>query len=111
MVMWCVDVSGCSVEAHDVQMGNQPPCVLVRLTSGTAPGSPAGRLVADATSWSVRVRRLLPIVAMLGGALVGGALLRWVSVAAPLWLAAALLVCCAATAHAATGRPQSQTWQ
>ena len=68
-------------------------------------------LAADATSWSVRVRRLIPIVAMLGGALVGGALLRWVSVAAPLWLAAALLVCCAVTAHAATGRPQSQTWQ
>jgi uncharacterized membrane protein YoaK (UPF0700 family) len=68
-------------------------------------------LVADATSWSVRVRRLIPIVAMLGGALVGGALLRWVSVAAPLWLAAALLVCCAVTAHAATGRAQSQTWQ
>jgi uncharacterized membrane protein YoaK (UPF0700 family) len=33
-------------------------------------------LVADATPWSVRVRRLVPIVAMLGGALAGGALLR-----------------------------------
>jgi uncharacterized membrane protein YoaK (UPF0700 family) len=68
-------------------------------------------LVADATSWSVRVRRLVPIVAMLGGALAGGALLRWVSVAAPLWLAAALLVACAVTAYAATRRPQSQAWQ
>ena len=29
-------------------------------------------LVADATPWSVRVRRLVPIVAMLGGALAGG---------------------------------------
>jgi uncharacterized membrane protein YoaK (UPF0700 family) len=68
-------------------------------------------LVADATSWSVRFRRLVPITAMLGGALVGGALLRWVSIAAPLWLAAALLVCCAVTAQAATRRPQSQTWR
>ncbi len=67
-------------------------------------------LVADATSWSVRFRRLVPIVAMLGGALAGGALLRWVSLAAPLWLAAALLVSCAVTAHAATRRPQSQAW-
>jgi uncharacterized membrane protein YoaK (UPF0700 family) len=38
-------------------------------------------LVADATSWSVRFRRLIPIVAMLGGALTGGALLRWVGTA------------------------------
>jgi uncharacterized membrane protein YoaK (UPF0700 family) len=68
-------------------------------------------LVADATSWSVRARRLVPVVAMLGGALAGGALLRWVSTAAPLWLAAALLVSCAVTAHAATRRPQSQAWQ
>jgi Protein of unknown function (DUF1275) len=34
-------------------------------------------LVADATSWSVRGRRLVPIVAMLGGAFAGGVLLRW----------------------------------
>jgi uncharacterized membrane protein YoaK (UPF0700 family) len=68
-------------------------------------------LVADATSWSVRFRRLVPIVAMLGGALAGGALLRWVSTAAPLWLAAALLISCAVIAHAATRRPQSQAWQ
>jgi uncharacterized membrane protein YoaK (UPF0700 family) len=40
-------------------------------------------LVADATSTSVRIRRLVPIVAMLGGALIGGVLLRWVSLAAP----------------------------
>jgi uncharacterized membrane protein YoaK (UPF0700 family) len=68
-------------------------------------------LVADATSWWVRLRRLEAVAAMLGGALVGGALLRWVSVAAPLWLAAVVLVSCAATAHAATKRPQSQAWQ
>jgi uncharacterized membrane protein YoaK (UPF0700 family) len=68
-------------------------------------------LVADATSWSVRVRRLVPIVAMLGGALAGGALLRYVSTAAPLWLAAALLISCAVTAHVASRRPQSHAWR
>ena len=68
-------------------------------------------LVADATTWSVRLRRLVPIVAMLGGALTGGALLRWVSTPTPLWLAAALLISCAATAHTATRRPQSSAWQ
>jgi uncharacterized membrane protein YoaK (UPF0700 family) len=68
-------------------------------------------LVADATSWSVRGRRLVPVAAMLGGALAGGALLRWVSVAAPLWLAAAVLVCAAVTAHLATRRPRSAQWR
>jgi uncharacterized membrane protein YoaK (UPF0700 family) len=68
-------------------------------------------MVADATSWSVRLRRLISVVAMLGGALTGGILLRWVSTAAPLWLAAALLSGCAVTAHAASRRPQSQAWQ
>jgi uncharacterized membrane protein YoaK (UPF0700 family) len=68
-------------------------------------------LVADATSWSVRVRRLVPVVAMLVGALAGGALLRWVSTAAPLWAAAALLSVCAVTAYAATRRREAQAWQ
>jgi uncharacterized membrane protein YoaK (UPF0700 family) len=68
-------------------------------------------LVADATSWSVRIWRLVPVVAMLSGALVGGALVRWASTAAPLWAAAALLSACAVTAYAATQRPQSQTWR
>ncbi|MFZ1114625.1 MAG: hypothetical protein WAN44_02230 [Propionibacteriaceae bacterium] len=45
------------------------------------------------------------------GALVGGVLLRWVALAAPLWLAAVLLVACAAGAYAATRRPQSLTWR
>ena len=48
---------------------------------------------------------------MLAGALTGGVLLRWIGLAAPLWLAAALLVACAAGAHLAVGRPQSQTWR
>jgi uncharacterized membrane protein YoaK (UPF0700 family) len=68
-------------------------------------------LVADATSWSIRLRRLVPIGAMLGGALAGGALLRWVSTPAPLWIATALLLSCALTAHAATRRPQSHAWR
>jgi uncharacterized membrane protein YoaK (UPF0700 family) len=68
-------------------------------------------LVADATSWSIRFRRLVPIAAMLGGALAGGALLRWVSTPAPLWAATALLISCAVIAHAATRRPQSHVWR
>jgi uncharacterized membrane protein YoaK (UPF0700 family) len=68
-------------------------------------------LVADTTSQSVRGRRLISVLAMLGGALMGGVLLRWVALAAPLWLAAILLVACAAGAYAATRRPQSLTWR
>jgi uncharacterized membrane protein YoaK (UPF0700 family) len=68
-------------------------------------------MVADATSWSVRLRRLIAIVAMLGGALTGGILLRWVSATAPLWLAAALLCAVAVSAYAASRRPASQAWQ
>jgi uncharacterized membrane protein YoaK (UPF0700 family) len=68
-------------------------------------------LVADAASSSVRARRLVAILAMLSGALLGGALLRWVSLAAPLWLAAVVLLSCAATASAATRRPHSQEWR
>ncbi len=53
----------------------------------------------------------MPIVAILAGAIAGGALLRWVSVAASLWLATALLTTCAATAYAATRRPNSEDWR
>ena len=68
-------------------------------------------LVADKTPRSVRARRLISVLAMLVGALTGGVLLRWTFLAAPLWLAAALLVACAACAYAASSRPQSQTWR
>jgi hypothetical protein len=44
-------------------------------------------LVADTTASSVRGRRLISVLAMLAGALTGGVLLRWVALAAPLWLA------------------------
>ena len=59
----------------------------------------------------LRAPRLISVLAMLVGALTGGVLLRWVALAAPLWLAAVLLVACAAGAYAATRRPQSLTWQ
>ncbi|HEX3930114.1 MAG TPA: YoaK family protein [Nocardioides sp.] len=67
-------------------------------------------LVADATSVKVRFRRLLPVLAMLGGALVGGALLRWLGPSAPLWIAAALLASVAVGAHVAIRRPTSEAW-
>jgi uncharacterized membrane protein YoaK (UPF0700 family) len=68
-------------------------------------------LVADTTPRSVRGRRLISVLAMLAGALTGGVLLRWVAIAAPLWLAAVLLVGCAAGAYLAAGRPQSESWR
>lgn len=68
-------------------------------------------LVADATSWSVRGRRLVPVLAMLAGALAGGLLLRLVNVAASLWLAAALLAACSAIAYAASRLPQAESWR
>ena len=49
-------------------------------------------LVADSTPRSARTRRLISILAMLVGALTGGVLLRWVTLDAPLWLAAVPLV-------------------
>ena len=68
-------------------------------------------LVADTTTPSVRGRRLTSVLAMLAGALAGGVLLRWVALAAPLWLATVLLAACAAGAYLAAGRPQSESWR
>ena len=68
-------------------------------------------LVADSTPSSVRARRVISVLAMLAGALAGGVLLRWVDLSAPLWLATAILVACAAGAYAATGRAESQAWR
>jgi len=68
-------------------------------------------LVADTTPQSVRSRRVVSVLAMLAGALIGGILLRWVALAAPLWLASVFLVACAAGAFAAASRPQSQAWR
>ena len=68
-------------------------------------------LVADTTPPLVRARRLISVLAMLAGALAGGVLLRWVALALPLWLAAVMLVDCAAGAYLAAGRPQSESWR
>ncbi len=67
-------------------------------------------LVADDTSWSVRLRQAVPVLAMLAGAFAGGAPLRSVDTGAPLWAAAALLVCSATAAHVATRRAHSEVW-
>jgi predicted MFS family arabinose efflux permease len=48
---------------------------------------------------------------MLAGALAGGLLLRLVNVAAPLWLAAALLAACSVIAYAASRLPQAESWR
>lgn len=68
-------------------------------------------LVADVTAPSVRARRLISVLAMLAGALMGGVLLRWVGLAVPLWLAAGLLVASASGAYAAARRAESHAWQ
>jgi uncharacterized membrane protein YoaK (UPF0700 family) len=68
-------------------------------------------LVADATTSKVRVRRMVPVIAMLGGALAGGALLRWASPSAPLWTAALMLAATATLAHRASIPPQADTWR
>jgi hypothetical protein len=68
-------------------------------------------LVADTTAPAVRVRRMVSLLAMLAGALVGGVLLRYVALAAPLWLATVVLVACAAGSYRAVGRSGSQAWQ
>jgi uncharacterized membrane protein YoaK (UPF0700 family) len=68
-------------------------------------------LVADTTPQSVLGRRVVSVLAMLAGALIGGVLLRWVALAAPLWLASVLLVTCAVGAFAAVSRPHSEAWR
>jgi uncharacterized membrane protein YoaK (UPF0700 family) len=68
-------------------------------------------LVADASTAKVRLTRVVAVLAMLGGALAGGALLRWVSISAPLWTAAAVLVGVGVAAHTASRRPQAELWK
>jgi hypothetical protein len=62
-------------------------------------------LVANTTSQSVRGRRLISVLAMLGGCANGRCFVALGRLAAPLWLAAVLLVACPAGAYAATRRP------
>jgi uncharacterized membrane protein YoaK (UPF0700 family) len=68
-------------------------------------------LVADTMTRPVRARRVVSLAAMLVGALLGGGLLRWVADSAPLWLAAVLLVGCAAVAYALARRPAAAAWR
>jgi uncharacterized membrane protein YoaK (UPF0700 family) len=68
-------------------------------------------LVADATTSRIRLRRAVPVLAMLAGAFAGGALLRWVSPSAPLWAAAAVLSATVVTAQVAFRRPQADVWR
>jgi uncharacterized membrane protein YoaK (UPF0700 family) len=68
-------------------------------------------LVADATTSKVRLRRVVPVLAMLGGAFAGGALLRWVSPSAPLWTATAVLAATVITARVASRRPKADDWR
>lgn len=67
-------------------------------------------LLAEATPWSVRRRRIQSILALLLGAAVGGALLH-VSRPLPLWFATAALAACATIAHLLTCRPTSDSWR
>ena len=68
-------------------------------------------LVADKSPTDVRVRRTVAVVAMLVGALIGGLLLRFASISAPLWLAAALLLACAAASYAGARAPDAARWR
>jgi uncharacterized membrane protein YoaK (UPF0700 family) len=68
-------------------------------------------LVADATTPKTRLKRMVPVLAMLGGALAGGALLRGVSPSAPLWAATAILVTCAIAVYIASRRPHAEEWR
>jgi uncharacterized membrane protein YoaK (UPF0700 family) len=68
-------------------------------------------LVADATTAAVRLRRVVPVVAMLCGALAGGALVRWVSPSAPLWVASAVLTAIVVVVQGASRSPQAAAWR
>jgi uncharacterized membrane protein YoaK (UPF0700 family) len=67
-------------------------------------------LFADSTPNAIRIRRIEAVLAMLGGAALGGALLRWVAISAPLWVAASIRLLCGVASLAAVRRPGSDTW-
>jgi hypothetical protein len=68
-------------------------------------------LVVGASPRAVRGRRVIAVLAMLAGAVIGGVLLRWVSTSAPLWLAVAPLLACAAGAYAGARSAGSAPWR
>lgn len=68
-------------------------------------------LVAGRVPQVVQVRRAAGVLAILGGAFVGGTLLRWVGVPAPLWLAVASLAGCSVTGYLQARRPTAEAWR
>jgi predicted MFS family arabinose efflux permease len=68
-------------------------------------------LAADGSAGRVRRRRVCAVLAMLGGALAGGLLVRLVAAAAPLWLASAVLGCCALMVYVMARRPEARSWR
>lgn len=68
-------------------------------------------LVVDAGHAPLPARPLLSVLALLCGAIVGAALLRWLALPAPLWLAALLLVGYGIGAGVAAARPRSDDWR
>ncbi|WP_329103196.1 DUF1275 domain-containing protein [Micromonospora sp. NBC_01699] len=78
-----------------------PTTVLTRSITG---------LVVDAGHAPLSPRPLLSVLALLCGAIVGAALLRWLALPAPLWLAALLLVGYGMAAKMAATRPRADDW-
>ncbi|GAA1993158.1 DUF1275 family protein [Catenulispora subtropica] len=68
-------------------------------------------LFADTMAPEVRLRRIAGVVAMFAGAAGGGALLRWATVSAPLWAAAALLMALASSSLVLARRTSATTWR
>lgn len=101
IVLLAVAMGGQNAVARRLAVPNLTTTVLTLTVTG---------LVADAMTSQARLRRVVPVAAMLVGALAGGALVRWVSTSAPLWLAAALLAAVVVVVHVATHRPQADAW-
>ena len=57
------------------------------------------------------ITRAASVTALLTGALLGGTLLRWSVVSAPLWLATALLLFCAYRVYLMARRPGAEVWR
>jgi uncharacterized membrane protein YoaK (UPF0700 family) len=81
------------------------------------PGLPATVLTRAITGLAVEAghaplppRPQLSVLALLCGAIIGAALLRWLALSAPLWLAALLLVGYGIGAWVAATGPSSDDW-
>jgi uncharacterized membrane protein YoaK (UPF0700 family) len=68
-------------------------------------------LIADVSPSPVRHRRILAVLAMVLGALMGGLLLRSIGAPAPLGMAMVLLLAWAAIAYVAARSPRSTIWR